>query len=247
MKRFRLIRSNPASASVNMSMDEAIFLRYLDDGIPVFRIYSWSQPSFTYGFSQKPDEELNLSLCRRDGVGIAKRITAGGILFHDNEITYSIACSKSDIEEDRDVFVSYRKICSFLINFYRSLGLNPLFALEAGELKTSALSSRLCAASHEKFDITVNGKKIGGNAQKRKREVVFQHGSIPLAIDFNLMRKYVRNFPEEMISGVTFLAKELKKVPDRKVIEEKLMDSIKDTFNIEFKEEDNLDEAALVE
>ena len=191
MKRFKLIRSKPANASSNMSIDEGIFLRYLKERIPVFRIYSWEAPSFTYGFSQKPEEELDLPLCHKDGVGIAKRLTGGGVLFHDNEVTYSITCSKLDIEEEEGVFVSYRKTCAFLINFYKSLGLNPVFALESVGFRLKASPSKLCAASYEKFDITINGKKIGGNAQKRKRDVIFQHGSIPISIDFNLMQKYL--------------------------------------------------------
>lgn len=32
----------------------------------------------------------------------------------------------------------------------------------------------------EAYDIIINGQKIGGNAQKRSKNVIFQHGSIPL-------------------------------------------------------------------
>lgn len=38
----------------------------------------------------------------------------------------------------------------------------------------------LCFAGVESCDILINGKKIGGNAQRRLKKVIFQHGSIPL-------------------------------------------------------------------
>jgi lipoyl(octanoyl) transferase len=112
--------------------------------------------------------------------------------------------------------------------------------------KLKASPSRLCAASYEKFDITINGKKIGGNAQKRRRDVIFQHGSIPIDMDFNLMRKYLRYFSESVASGVTFLAKELKGNLDKDAIEEKLIESFKKTFNVEFIKDESLNETVLV-
>lgn len=237
MKTFRLIRSEPASASYNMAVDEKIFSRYLKDGIPVFRIYSWQTPSFTYGFSQKPEREMNMDVCAKDGVNFAKRMTGGGILFHYNGITYSLVCSKEDIGEEKDVFVSYRKICAFLISFYQSLGLKPYFACEADNFIDNSAAHPLCSASHEKYDIIINGKKIGGNAQKRNRQAVFQHGSIPISLDWELMRRYVRRLPDGVVSSVTSLAQELSDLPSREILEQKLIQAVSHTFNASFTEE----------
>ena len=89
MKHFRLIQSGALSALSNMALDEEIFKRYLADGVGVLRLYRWQAPSFTYGFSQLPQNQINLAACATDGVGVARRITGGGILFHDDEITSS--------------------------------------------------------------------------------------------------------------------------------------------------------------
>jgi lipoate-protein ligase A len=195
MKRFRLIRSGPADAMRNMALDEEIFNRYMEDGIPAFRIYGWESPSFTYGVSQSPENDIDIKRCALEGINLAKRITGGGVLFHYNEITYSLVCAKEDIKEPGGVFVSYRNICAFLISFYRSLGLDASFALEAEDFKNWCAPHELCSASREKYDIVINGKKIGGNAQKRKRLAVFQHGSIPLSMDWAFMRRYVLSLP----------------------------------------------------
>ncbi|MBN2830877.1 MAG: lipoate--protein ligase family protein [Candidatus Omnitrophica bacterium] len=230
-----------------MALDEKIFFCYLKDGIPVLRIYSWQSPSFTYGVSQKnPGQEINLSQCVKDGIHLAKRMTGGGILFHNDEITYSLTCSKEDIGEDKSVFVSYRNICAFLISFYKSLGLKPAFAIEAEGFNDRFSAHPLCSASREKYDIVINGKKIGGNAQKRNRDAIFQHGSIPISIDWGLVRKYVRYLPEEAFSGSTSLSEELKVLPSREILEQKLISVVKDTFSIDFiEEEEPLHEAGL--
>ncbi len=237
MRRFRLIRSQPSDAMYNMELDEKIFNRYMEDGIPVFRIYGWESASLTYGVSQKPENEIDIKRCALDGIRIAKRMTGGGVLFHHNEITYSLVCAKEDIGEPDGVFVSYRRICAFLIYFYRSLGLDASFALEAEDFKILCAPHELCSASREKYDIVINGKKIGGNAQKRKRCAVFQHGSIPLSIDWEFMRRYVRSLPEDISSGVTTLTEELKRLPDKRILEDMLIDAAVEEFDARFTEQ----------
>ena len=234
MRRFRLIRSQPADAIYNMALDEELFNRYMEDGIPVFRVYSWSSPSFTYGVSQRIENEIDMKLCALDGVGIAKRMTGGGVLLHDNEITYSLVCAKEDIGELDGVFVSYRKICVFLISFYRSLGLDASFALEAEDFEARCAPHELCSASREKYDIVINGRKMGGNAQKRKRCAVFQHGSIPISVNWTFMRRYARSLPEDISSGVTTLAEELKHIPDKRTLEDMLIAAAAEEFNAQF-------------
>ncbi|MCX5665719.1 MAG: lipoate--protein ligase family protein [Candidatus Omnitrophica bacterium] len=247
MKRFRLIRSGPSDAMSNMELDENIFRTFMEDGIPTFRIYGWASPSFTYGVSQKPEDEIDIKRCASDGIGIAKRMTGGGVLFHNNEITYSLVCAKEDIGEPDSVFVSYRKICSFLISFYRSLGLDASFALESEDFKTKCAPHELCSASREKYDIVINGKKIGGNAQKRKRRAVFQHGSIPISIDWALMRRYVRHLPEDIHSGVTTLTEELKLIPDKRVLEDMLIAAAAKEFDAQFIKEECPHEAIMAQ
>lgn len=238
MKTFKLIRSVAASAVYNMELDEKIFNRYLEDGIGVFRVYRWEKSSFTYGFSQNPQNEINLNKCAFDGIQIAKRITGGGILFHDNEITYSFVCSKDDAGEPKSVFVSYRNICEFLMRFYESLGLEAVFALESENFQKRCAPHQLCSASYEKYDIVIAGRKIGGNAQKRKRQLIFQHGSIPLSVNWDFLRKYLNSLPRGISACVTTLSDELRVMPGKDILEQKLIDAFCNAFNVNFIQED---------
>ncbi len=237
MKYFRLIWSLASSAAYNMELDEKIFNRYLEDGIGVLRVYRWEKPSFTYGFSQNPQNEINLDKCASDGIQIAKRMTGGGILFHNDEITYSFVCSKDDLGEPQGVFVSYRNICKFLIRFYESLGLASEFALQAESFKQRCASHELCSASYEKYDIVIGAKKIGGNAQKRKRQVIFQHGCIPLRVNWDFVRSYLNCLPGNISAYVTTLSDELKVVPEKNILEQKLIDAFSGAFGVNFSEE----------
>lgn len=238
MREFRLIRTPAASAAYNMSLDKRILERYLDDHLPVLRLYRWQSPSFTYGVSQLPEDGLDLTACLSDGVEVVKRMTGGGVLFHHDEITYSLVCDKRDIGEPPEVFVSYRQICGFLIAFYRSLGLEAGFALEAADFASHCVPHALCSASHEKYDIVIHGRKIGGNAQKRKRRVVFQHGSIPCSVDWGLVRRYLKEPPADMESGLTTLSAELGCLPDKGFLEEKLISAFAQSFGADFIHED---------
>ncbi len=201
------------------------------------RIYGWQTPSITYGISQKPEEHIDLNKCQRDGIQVAQRITGGGVLFHNHEITYSLACSKEDIGEDKNVFVSYRKICAFLIYFYKSLNLNASFALDSDDFKNKSLPHELCSASHEKYDIVIGSRKIGGNAQKRARHAIFQHGSIPLSIDWQLLRRYVFSLPDNISLAATALDEELTVLPEKQILEQKLIDAFAYTYGVSFTEE----------
>jgi lipoate-protein ligase A len=233
MKFFRLIQSGALSAASNMALDEEIFKGYSGDGIGVLRLYRWQKPAFTYGFSQNPESQIDLSACLADGVGVARRITGGGVLFHNDEITYSFVCNKADVGESQKVLVDYRNICQFLMRFYESLGLHPVFALEAAGFKDWRASHELCSAAHEKYDIVIGARKIGGNAQKRNRQVIFQHGSIPCRINWDLVRKYLKFCPRDLSAGVTTLAEELRIVPEKDTLEQNLIAAFSHTFNVE--------------
>lgn len=219
-----------------MAFDEALMHGVLSGATPALRIYGWNSPSFTFGISQNINEELDVNSCRKNGIDFVRRITGGGILFHFDEITYSLVCRKEDIGEDKGVMVSYRNICSFLMRFYESLGLKPSFAFSDMHFPKNSIHSEICCASHEKYDILINGKKIGGNAQKRSKSVILQHGAIPINIDWDYQKKYVRHFSDSVISGTTTLQKELKKIPEKNEIEKKLIESFAKTFEADLTE-----------
>ncbi|MCX5716004.1 MAG: lipoate--protein ligase family protein [Candidatus Omnitrophica bacterium] len=179
----RLIRTQPLDGYQNMALDEALFLSSISSGKPVVtaRLYEWAPPAFSFGVSQKISEIFDIERCRRQKIGCVRRMTGGGIIFHDNEITYSLIVPELVPMARRPVPESFKALCSFLIIFYSKLGLRARFAIDEPYGGAFGEHTAFCFAGREKYDILISGKKIGGNAQKRLRGHIFQHGSIPVA------------------------------------------------------------------
>jgi len=179
---WRLIDTGPRPGPENMAIDEAL-LSCFEPGrsLPVLRLYGWSPPAFSCGRFQNPGEILDLRRCRGAGIPVVRRITGGGVIYHAEELTYSLVCPTSAIPESRNVRAAFFQLTSFLIDFYRRLHLSPAYAADY-HCSGKRLGERtpLCFAGTESCDILLGGRKIGGNAQRRLKEVIFQHGSIPL-------------------------------------------------------------------
>lgn len=178
-KRFRLIISDKNSAKQNMATDEALALSFEENDLPIFRLYRWEK-SFTLGISQKITDYEYLEEYNNN---CAKRITGGGVLFHGHDLSYSLILPTKYLE-NLSVKESYEKICGFLLEFYKSLGLDAFYVKDDKSLELS--KSPFCQVGFEAYDIVVNGIKLGGNAQRRTKKFIFQHGSIPIEkIDLN--------------------------------------------------------------
>lgn len=207
---WRLIDTGPLSGVENMAIDEALLACFdPDKSPPVLRLYGWSPPAFSHGRFQQPAETLSMDACRAAGVQVVRRITGGGLLYHGRELTYSLVCPTSFVPGALSVKDAFFHLTSFLITFYRDLGLEPAYAaLYYGGSKGLGGRSALCFAGTESCDILINGKKIGGNAQRRLKNVIFQHGSIPLQPMAAESQQYLRAATPQIITATTSLAAE---------------------------------------
>lgn len=187
-----------------MAIDEAL-LRSFDpeSSIPVLRLYSWNPPALSLGRFQKADDVLDLDRCAADAVAVVRRVTGGGVIYHTEELTYSLVCSPSHIPAAASVKESFRVLTGFLMKFYAGLGLEAVYAVDAPQSGVR-LGERtpFCFAGRESFDILINGRKIGGNAQRRTRGKIFQHGSIPLHNCSETGLRYMLDRSPEQIEGV---------------------------------------------
>lgn len=171
--KFRIINSNRNSAKENMATDDALLSLFKENNDAILRVYYWDK-SFTIGISQ--DFEM-YSFKDEYNKNYAKRITGGGVLFHGHDISYSLVIPV-ELLDGLNIKESYEFICQFILNFYKKLNLNAKYAKDCDEINLS--KSEFCQVGFEAYDIIVNGKKIGGNAQRRTKKAIFQHGSIPL-------------------------------------------------------------------
>ena len=152
-KQWRLILDKKCDGAYNMAVDEAILVNYPNQRIPTLRIYGWQEPYISLGYSQEPEEALKPG----NTFPFVRRITGGGFILHDKEVTYSITCALEDLGLPAQVKESYRMMCGFLFNFYRSLGLFVSFAKDSANTETIG-HSPFCFSGWEEYDLVIAEK-----------------------------------------------------------------------------------------
>lgn len=164
-----------------MAVDEALIKCFDHKSLPIFRIYSW-KPSISLGRFSKINNNINLNGVKEKNIDLSRRMSGGGILIHGNEISYSLSLPKTFIK-NHGVKQNYKYLCSFLLKLYEKLSLKAYFACD---INIKEKKSELCLAGTEAYDIVINNKKIGGNAQRHTSNLLFQHGTIPITLDETL-------------------------------------------------------------
>ncbi len=138
------------------------------------RLYQWEPPAISLGMLEKTDG-LDLDRIRQDGIRVVRRPTGGRMVLHKGDLTYSVILPKTQEEAFKDV---YGRIANCIAHGLERIGITC--HVERG--KYEARRSRLmpCFVSTSQFEITCQGKKIVGSAQKIGRKSILQHGSIPI-------------------------------------------------------------------
>jgi lipoyl(octanoyl) transferase len=228
---WRLIDTGPLSGPANMAVDEALLSCFdPDNSRPVLRLYGWNPPALSLGRYQEAAATLKMEAAAADGVAVVRRMTGGGIIFHADELTYSIVCSPEQIGE-AGVKDGFRRLCAFLVGTYRRLGLEPAFAADRNPgCERLGERTAFCFAGKEEFDVVVNGRKIGGNAQRRLRRAILQHGSIPLQNRVPDGLRYLRE-AAPAAAGAVSLA-ELGLFPELPVLKRMLADSFEEALGV---------------
>jgi len=234
-KNWRLIISKKSSGYYNMALDEAILLDYAQRKVPTLRIYGWEEPFLTLGYNQDQREVLS----QAEAISFTRRITGGSAILHDQEITYSLVCSMRDLSFFGGVKDSYGKLCLFIKNFYKKLNIKADFAKDVysqglGEYKN------FCFSSFLPFDLLIENKKIGGNAQRRKRNIIFQHGSIPQKLNRYLISELIKD-TKDLDRKTTSLNEVLGCDTSFSKLSKALADSFRDTFCVDFIYQDLFD------
>ncbi len=217
--QWRLIVDEPKDAFSNMAIDKAILFSGAD--VPTVRFYQWKPAAVSIGCFQSLLLEVDEGQCREQGIDVVRRITGGGAVFHDKELTYSIVLREKAGFVPRDLLASYEKICSAVIAGLSELGLRAEYA--------------------PLNDILVNGKKISGCAQTRRNKGVLQHGTMLMGVDVEKMFSVLR-VPDEKLRGkmianvkerVTSIEKELGRAVSFNQLADVLKNGFEQTFGTE--------------
>ncbi len=165
-----------------MAVDESI-LEHIHRGesIPTLRLYSWNPPCLSLGHAQS-FADVDMERVKAHGWEVVRRVTGGRAILHTDELTYSVTGSAEESVLAGGVLESYNRLAQALMYAIRELGLPVEMKEHITEPATLNLNP-VCFEVPSTYEITVNGKKLIGSAQARKKVGVLQHGSLPLKGD----------------------------------------------------------------
>lgn len=88
---WKLTREGPLSGELNMERDRDALEAQRDvNAVPAVRLYHWTQPTVSYGRLQSRESAEVFALAR-GGKALVQRPTGGGMVFHDTDLSLSVA------------------------------------------------------------------------------------------------------------------------------------------------------------
>lgn len=184
MSIWRLLHTPPATGAWNMAVDESILESiFRGESKPTLRLYSWNPPCLSLGHAQ-PFRDVDVERLRARGWDVVRRVTGGRAILHTDELTYSVAGPADEPVLSGGVLESYNRLAKALSYAVRSLNV-PVEVKESEDGHSQQNLNPVCFEVPSTYEITVNGRKLIGSAQARRKEGVLQHGSLPLTGDLS--------------------------------------------------------------
>lgn len=190
-----IVERAPLPGARNMAVDETLLESALERDVCTVRIYEWSAPTVSLGYFQNADEYERDS--QWSGLAAVRRLSGGGAILHDREITYSVALPLSHVISSQPsrlyglvhegiIAVLARSEISATMRGERRGGvasgssLNSHADSQSLDAGPSTPDPFLCFGRGDPNDIVLGSHKIVGSAQRRRQGAILQHGSILL-------------------------------------------------------------------
>lgn len=181
-----LLHTGHNTAAINMAMDECL-LHWHSEGLipPVLRFYGWSKPTLTVGHFQKVERSIDLTGIGKHHCEFVRRLTGGSAVLHDDELTYSVVISEKKDYISESIRLAYYALSKGIMAGFHHLGIKADYSIPESQLKTERTD--VCFEKPSDYEMVVDGKKISGHAQTRKKNVLLQHGSLPFTMDTDML------------------------------------------------------------
>jgi lipoate---protein ligase len=159
----------------NLALDEALLLAAEEAGGEVLRFWELPVPAVVVGAGGSVAIDVNVAACDADRVPVLRRASGGGtVVIGPSCLCFSLVLSYDRAPGLEDIRASSQYVLGRVCN-----ALRPVVA----------------ATPEGTSDLAVNGVKISGNAQQRKRTHFLHHGTLLCGFDLGLIPKYL-NVPE---------------------------------------------------
>ncbi|HHV75230.1 MAG TPA: lipoate--protein ligase [Thermoanaerobacterium sp.] len=134
----------------NLAAEEYVLKQFSDECFMLWR----NRPSIIIGKNQNALAEINLNYVKEHNIPVVRRLSGGGAVFHDlGNVNFTFI-----VNDDLNGFSDFRRFTQPIIDVLRKLSLNAEFS--------------------GRNDITIDGKKISGNAQYYYKNRILHHGTL---------------------------------------------------------------------
>ena len=163
----------------NLALEEVLFDSLAPGHPGIFLIWR-NRPSIIIGRHQNTAEEVNQQYCSKHDIRIVRRPTGGGAVYHDlGNINFSFL---SWVEKNR--IGGFDEYMHPMVQALRDLGIDAQYT--------------------SRNDITVQGRKVAGTAQRQTGQRMLHHGCLLINVDFTHLSGALAADPEKFKSkGVT--------------------------------------------
>lgn len=187
-----------------MAIDEAISEAVRQKlAPPTLRIYRWSRPSLSIGLFQKISD-VNTDYCSRMDYPVVRRLTGGRAILHNAELTYSFSARTGSPPFSNNLHENYSVISNAILLGLNDCGIKADISFK--RKRNSGQRNPACFKAVSYGEITINGKKGIGSAQKRYSNGFMQHGSILIDFDANELRNVLEDGNKNDYSDIASLS-----------------------------------------
>ena len=142
--------------AINLAIEEYALKNLKIDHEDQYLLFYVNGPSIIIGRNQNSVEEINTDFVEKNNIKVIRRLSGGGAVYHDlQNLNYSFLAV-----DEGDSFSNFAKFTKPVIEALHKFGVN------------AELTGR--------NDITVEGRKISGNAQFTTNGRMFSHGTLML-------------------------------------------------------------------
>ncbi|MCQ4636252.1 lipoate--protein ligase [Anaerovorax odorimutans] len=167
------LRNDSKDPHYNLAFEEYVFRDFCKDD-PVLLLWQ-NEPSVIIGRHQNTVEEINSDFISAGSIHVVRRITGGGAVYHDlGNLNYSFLIPKAKADLD------FRAFTTPLVSALQNLGIQ--------------------AEQTGRNDVTIEGKKISGNAQHYQNGILLHHGTILFDSDLDCVKQALRVKPGKIES-----------------------------------------------
>lgn len=179
---WKYLDTGKRSAAENMALDTALLEDLKEEKQAILHLYDWTQDAATYGHFIDPSKFLNLKGVEHFSLDLAKRPTGGGIIFHNCDLAFSVIVPSTHPAFSLNPLDNYAFINNRVITAIKQMIELPADLLPDEPIALDEHCKNFCMAKPTKYDVMIQGKKVGGAAQRKSKYGYLHQGSISIGL-----------------------------------------------------------------